>query len=129
MRNKFFARKKKIITLLILTFFLSTNNVFSEEYKCFYGLNNSKSFKLARKRNTFLWVTQSFNEFPLEILWENKEEIVLGGSFIVRDIDYYKVYYLDKTLLKVNTGNINSPKDFEFQTESIESLYECISLN
>ena len=128
MRNKFLARKK-IITFLILTFFLSTNKVFSEEYKCFYGLNNSKSFKLARRRNDFLWITQSFKEFPLEILWENKEEIVLGGSFIVRDIDYYKVYYLDKTSLKVNTGNINSPKDFKSQPKNINSLYECISLN
>ena len=128
MRNKFFARKK-FISFLILTFFLLSNKVLSDEYRCFYGLNNSKSFKLARRRNDFLWVTQSLNEFPLEILWENKEEIVLGGSFIVRDIDYYKVYYLDKTSLKVNTGNINSPKDFKSQTESIDNLYECISLN
>jgi len=128
MRNKFFA-KKNIITFLILTFFLSTNKIFSDEFRCFYGLNSSKSFKLVRRKNNFLWVTQSLKEFPLEILWENEEEIVLGGSFIVRDIDYYKVYYLDKKLLKVNTGNINSPKDFKFQTESIKSLYECISLN
>ena len=128
MRIKFFARKK-IITFLIITFFLSTNKVFSDEYRCFYGLNNSKSFKLVRRRNDFLWVTQSLREFPLEILWEKKEEIVLGGSFIVKDIYYYKVYYLDKTSLKLNTGNINSPKDFKYQTESIGSLYECISLN
>ena len=128
MRNKFLARKK-IITFLILTFFLSTNKLFSDEYRCFYGLNSSKSFKLVRRKNNFLWVTQSLREFPLEILWENKEEIVLGGSFILRDIDYYKVYYLDKTSLKVNTGNINSPKDFKFQPKNIDSLYECISLN
>ena len=128
MRNKLFARKK-IITFLILTFFLSTNKVFGDEYRCFYGLNYSKSFKLVRRRNDFLWVTQSQREFQLEILWENKEEIVLGGSFIVNDIDYYKIYYLDKISLKVNTGNINSPKDFNSQTESIDRLYECISLN
>ena len=128
MRNKFLARKK-IITFLILTFFLSTNRVFSDEYRCFYGLNNSKSFELLRRSNNFLWVTNSLREFPLEILWENKEEIVLGGSFIVGDSDYYKVYYLDKTSLKVNTGNINSPKDFKSQPKNINSLYECISLN
>jgi len=128
MRNKFLARKK-IITFLILTFFLSTNRVFSDEYRCFYGLNNSKSFELLRRRNNFLWVTNSLREFPLEILWENKEEIVLGGSFIVGDSDYYKVYYLDKKSLKVNTGNINSPKDFKSQPNNINSLYECISLN
>ena len=128
MRKKFFERKK-IITFLILTFFLSTNRVFSDEYRCFYGLNNSKSFELLRRRNNFLWVTNSLREFQLEILWENKEEIVLGGSFFVRDSDYYKVYYLDKTSLKVNTGNINSPKDFKFQPKNIDSLYECISLN
>ena len=128
MRNKFLA-KKKIIFFLILTFFLSTNRVFSDEYRCFYGLNNSKSFELLRRRNNFLWVTNSLREFPLEILWENKEEIVLGGSFIVGDSDYYKVYYLDKTSLKVNTGNINSPKDFKSQPKNINSLYECISLN
>ncbi len=128
MRNKFLARKK-IITFLILTFFLSTNRVFSDEYRCFYGLNNSKSFELLRRRNNFLWVTNSLREFPLEILWESKEEIVLGGSFIVGDSDYYKVYYLDKTSLKVNTGNINSPKDFKSQPKNINSLYECISLN
>ncbi len=128
MRNKFLARKK-IITFLILTFFLSTNRAFSNEYRCFYGLNNSKSFELLRRRNNFLWVTNSLREFSLEILWENKEEIVLGGSFIVGDSDYYKVYYLDKTSLKVNTGNINSPKDFKSQSKNINSLYECISLN
>ena len=128
MRNIFFARKKTLIFLIII-FFLLTNKVFADEYRCFYGLNNSKSFKLVRRRNNFLWVTQSLREFPLEILWENKEEIVLGGSFTVRDIDYYKVYYLDKKSLKVNTGNINSPKDFKSQTESIRSLYECITLN
>ena len=128
MRNKFLTRKK-IITFLILTFFLSTNRVFSDEYRCFYGLNNSKSFELLRRRNNFLWVTNSLREFSLEILWENKEEIVLGGSFIVGDSDYYKVYYLDKTSLKVNTGNINSPKYFKSQPKNINSLYECISLN
>ena len=128
MRNKFLVRKK-ILNFLILTFFLSTNRVLSDEYRCFYGLNNSKSFELVRRRNNFLWVTNSLRELPLEILLENKEEIVLGGSFIVGDSDYYKVYYLDKTLLKVNTGNINSPKNFNSQPRNINSLYECTSLN
>ena len=128
MRNKFLARKK-IITFLIITFFLSTNRVFSDEYRCFYGSNNSKSFELLRRRNNFLWVTNSLREFTLEILWEDKEEIVLGGNFIVGGSDYYKVYYLDKTLLKLNTGNINSPKYFKSQPKNINSLYECISLN
>ena len=128
MRNKFLARKK-IITFLILTFFLSTNRVFSDEYRCFYGSNNSKSFELLRRRNNFLWVTNSLREFTLEILWEDKEEIVLGGNFIVGGSDYYKVYYLDKTSLKLNTGNITSPKHFKSQPKNINSLYECISLN
>ena len=128
MQIKFFVRKKKkkILTLLILSFFLSTNKVFSEEYRCFYGLNNSKSFKLIRRRNNFLWITQSLREFQLEILHENKQEIILGEKFALNDIDYYKVYYLDKTFLKLNTGNITSPKDFTSQPRSIDNLYECI---
>ena len=82
---------------LFFSFFLIQRNVYAEEYRCFYQLNNEEnSYQLKRKNSYFLWRTKSGKQYKLSIIKESPNEIVLGGEFFFPELNYYKIYFLDK---------------------------------
>ena len=76
--------------------------------------------------NYFNWITRSNNKFKISILSESPNELVLGGEFLFPELNYYKVYFLDKNTLKLNTSNVVSPKYFSpnYPPKTLK-LHEC----
>ena len=101
----------------------------AENYKCSYEFQNiKKNYQLNRENNYFSWITNSGKTFKISILSESPKELVLGGKFgFAPDTNYYKIYYLDKNSLKINSENILSPKSF-YSNYPVKNkkLHQCI---
>tara|TARA_Y100001968_G_C18866826_1_gene485281 strand:- start:53 stop:307 length:255 start_codon:yes stop_codon:yes gene_type:complete len=81
---------------------------------------------LKRKNSYFLWETKSGKQYKLSILKESPNEIVLGGEFLFPELNYYKIYFLDKNSLMINSGNIVAPKYFSSQPPvNSKNLHQC----
>ena len=117
---------KRLLLPLLAALALPTA-VNAESYRCFYEFrNNKKSYQLIRKNNHFNWITKSNNKFKLSILSESPNELVLGGEFLFPELNYYKVYFLDKNSLEINSANIISPKYFSSNyLPKTEKLHKC----
>ena len=115
---------KLLIPLLALISLPTTVN--AENYRCFYEFQNKKvSYQFIRKGNYFNWITKSDRKFKLSILSESPNELVLGGEFYFPELNYYKIYFLDKNSLKIHSGNIVAPKYFYSNNFPIEKLHQC----
>ena len=116
---------KRLLLPLLAAFALPTA-VNAEPYKCFYEFRNNKnSYQLIRENNHFNWITKTNNKFKLSILRESPNELVLGGEFFLSELNYYKIYFLDKNTLKLNTSNVVSPKHFSRNFPKTMKLHEC----
>ena len=117
----------KLLLLPLLAALALPTGVNAESYRCFYEFRNiKKNYQLIRENNYFNWITKSNNKFKLSILSESPNEIVLGGEFLFPELNYYKIYFLDKNSLKINTSNIVSPKYFSPNyPPKTEKLHQC----
>ena len=117
---------KRLLLPLIAVIALPTS-INTENYRCFYEFqNNKESYQLIREGSYFNWITKSDNKFQLSILSESPNELVLGGEFFFPELNYYKIYFLDKNLLKIHSANIVSPKYFSSNYFPItEKLHQC----
>tara|TARA_B100000401_G_C52316480_1_gene489804 strand:- start:213 stop:578 length:366 start_codon:yes stop_codon:yes gene_type:complete len=116
---------RKLLIPLLASIALPTT-VNAENYRCFYEFQNKKeSYQLIRKGNYFNWITKSDRKFKLSILSESPNELVLGGEFYFPELNYYKIYFLDKNSLKLHSGNIVAPKYFYSNNFPIQKLHQC----
>ena len=118
----------KPLLLSLLAAIALPTAVNSENYRYVYEFkNNTKNYQLKRENNYFTWITNSNNKLKLSILSESDNEIVIGGEFYFPELNYYKLYFLDKNSLKIHSANIVAPKYFysKFAPESTKKLHQC----